>query len=609
MRITRPVRLIPAFLAILLIGAFAPTVAASAAVPVCADLQIGALSVNPATPIAGQQATITVPVYNAGTCTAFGATVQWKKTPYAASGPSKQINSIDAGQTINVLLPFTFPKAGNFESTARVDTKNVVTETNEKNNTQLLPVTVLRATTDLSITSITTIPDHPVQGRNATIQVTVNNSGNTAAGPFRLKVVPRQFAAAINQQESGLAAGATTTYSFNYTYQKAGKVTIKATVDSTKAVKETNEKNNNFSQPVTVDPPKPDLTIDSASVATGVPGTTSTATIVVHNIGNSDAGSFILSWTPGLGLGPVSTQISGLAAGATTTVNLDYVFANAGHYDGVVTADSTNVVSEIFENNNTAPTSVDISTNTIDLVITGETLTGVGQGSQNVPVGTIVGTPTQGEPLHVDIAVTNQGNTTSGPFLVDWNPDANYVTSGSLQTVTKEVTDLGPGQTTHVTFDFTYTAFGNFSTLATLDPRNTVTETNEANNQNIVPITVAPGDVNLEVTGFSVNPSSIKQFSSATASITVKNTGTYPAGVFAVQWHAVSTGGASCTNFVSSGLSPGESTTLTCNGFFFQAKGNYTSLAVVDPFNMVVEPGAGESDNTRTFGITILPFK
>ena len=121
MRFTRPMRLIPAFCATLLVGVLAPTVSASAAVPVCADLQVVTFTVNPPTPIQGQQATIDVKVKNTGTCAAFGATVQWKLTPAAPSGPAAQITQLNAGATTDVLLPFTFTKAGNFESIVRVD--------------------------------------------------------------------------------------------------------------------------------------------------------------------------------------------------------------------------------------------------------------------------------------------------------------------------------------------------------------------------------------------------------------------------------------------------------------------------------------------------------
>jgi subtilase family serine protease len=582
MRFTRPLRLIPAFLAALLVAVLAPTVAASAAVPVCADLQVGTFTVNPPSPIAGQQATVTVHVTNNGTCTAFGATVQWKLTPSAASGPSAQITSLGAGQSTDVVLPFTFTKAGNFESIAQADTKNVVPETNEKNNIQILPVTVQPATRDLLISGISTTPSHPVQGRDAVIHVAVQNTGNSSVGPFRLRVVPKQFAAAIVQQIASQPAASTVTYDFHYTYQQAGNVTIKATVDTTNSVKESNERNNNASQAVTVDPPKPDLTIDNVVVSVGVPGTESDAAITVHNIGNSTAAQNMLSWQPGPGLGPVSTQIDPLGVNATAVYHLKYVFASPGHFNGTATVDSTDVVSEINEDNNTFGTSVDVSPNTVDLVIVSESITP---------------SPQQGKPSTVDIKVKNLGNTASGQFLVDWNPDANYVISPSPQTVTYEVGPLGPGATTDVTFSYTYPAFGNFSTLATLDPRNQVQETNEANNQLIKPVTVSPGDVDLQVTACSASPTSIKRFSSSTASITVKNFGTFPSSGTTVKWLPTGSGTSGPSASIPP-LSPGETKTVQLKATFWNL-GDFTGKATVDPNNTVVEP-SHEGNNSMT---------
>ena len=52
---------------------------------------------------------------------------------------------------------------------------------------------------------------------------------------------------------------------------------------------------------------------------------------------------------------------------------------------------------------------------------------------------TVTPAPVQGQSSTVDIKIKNNGNTTSPQFLVDWNPDANGVSSPSLQTVTYEV--------------------------------------------------------------------------------------------------------------------------------------------------------------------------
>ena len=324
MRFTKPMRLIPAFCATLLVGVLAPTVSASAAVPVCADLQVVTFTVNPATPIAGQQATIDVKVKNAGTCTAFGATVQWKITPLSPSGPSAQITSLGAGATTDVLLPYTFLKAGNFESIATVDTKNAVPETNEKNNTQILPVTVLAAGIDLSVKQhhddtgrpvASGYPNDPVQGRNETTTIVVHNGGNTAAGPFQLKWVPKPFAPAVTYQFSGLPANTILRpITFSYTYQQTGTFTSTATVDATKLVKETNENNNTLTKSVKVDPALSDLIIGGVQISPTpiIPGGLTTALITVTNQGNSPSGASMLSWRPQPFASPVSTQVGPL---------------------------------------------------------------------------------------------------------------------------------------------------------------------------------------------------------------------------------------------------------------------------------------------------------
>jgi subtilase family serine protease len=135
-----------------------------------------------------------------------------------------------------------------------------------------------------------------------------------------------------------------------------------------------------------------------------------------------------------------------------------------------------------------------------------------------------------------------------------------------------------------------------------------VPETNEANNQLIVPVTVAPGHVNLVIVAnsFSVSPSSIKRFSSATATVTVKNAGTFPVGSFAVQWFPTQSGSPQ-SKTVSGGLSPGQTMTLTYKATYFQAAGPYTSKIVIDPTNQV--PETNESDNTATTPVNITPFK
>ena len=607
MHLSRPLRLLPALLLAVPAGALIPASASAAALPVCADLQVGSPSVSPQQPIAGQPATVSVPVLNAGSCDAQGFVVQWKITPYATSGPSDAVPFLGAGQSTVVSLPYTFPKAGNFESIAIVDTHNDIAETNEKNNTQILPVTVVPSTVDLSVSGLSTSPVPPVQGRVETTSITVHNSGNTAAGPFRLKWVPKPFAAAIVKQIPGLAAGASQTYPFDYTYQRAGTFRSTVFVDSSYAVRETNERNNRLVTSILVDPPKPDLTLSGLSItpALPIPGTVTTAHVTVSNVGNSPAESFLVSWQPQPLATPVTKQINGLGVGGSQVVDLPYVFASSGSFNGTITADSTGVVPEIDEANNSLPTTVLLSPNTVDLSVTDVSVTPDSPQIESFVANS--GSATQGEPATVDITVTNSGNTDSGAFLVDWNPDANYVVSPSLSTVTKQVDNLPAGQSTHVVFTYAYPAFGNFSTLTTVDPRNTVAETNEANNQALLPVTVAPANVDLYVTSCSVSPGSIKRFGQATATITVVNNGTFPSGPTTVAWNPTGSSGFSPSAAIPA-LTPGGSRTVQLKSTFWSL-GTFTGAATVDPNNRVVEP-YGEGNNTSSCSpISVTPLQ
>src|SRR6185437_8529687 len=100
-----------------------------------------------------------------------------------------------------------------------------------------------------------------------------------------------------------------------------------------------------------------------------IPGGLTTATITVKNQGNSPANAFMLSWRPQPLAAPVAQQVGPLAVNDWTQVQLQFTFAKAGSFAGLITADSTKVVKEINENNNTLPTNVVVAPNTVDLQI------------------------------------------------------------------------------------------------------------------------------------------------------------------------------------------------------------------------------------------------
>ncbi len=579
----------------------------AAALPdACSDLQISGITFSPTNPIEGQDATISITVKNAGTCTVVEPfVVQWKLDVFSPTGPSQQVpGGLAAGATATVNLTYAFPHAGNFETVVQVDTTNAVNETNEVNNLQIAPVSVLAATVDLVITDFTVSPaspvpgtyPNPVTGRVSHVSIAIHNQGNSAAGAFQVDWKPDLFGTTLSKQVNSLGANGSTTVEFDYTYGWPSTYNSIASVDSTNRVNETNEFNNITTKQVTVDAQLPDLLITNVSFNPTPPiaGSVSTATITIANMGHASAGPFEVKWVPGLFIPPLAQQVNSLAEGATTTVSFDYTFPFSWSYSSVFTVDGTNIVWEMKEDNNTYNMQVPVGAATIDLTITSMWVSPA--------------SPTQGSPATFYATVKNNGNTPAGNFVVSLNPDTFGLIVPGPSTLTQQVSSLGAGQQTLVSFPFTYTKYGDFRVMATVDAFNNILETNEANNDFIIYPTVQPAPIDLQVTSFTINPSSPTRASTATASITVKNAGPWTADAFAVQWKLKDTDVFGPIVWVN-GLFPGQSQTVTIDGVYYEA-GTFTSAAVVDAFNSVPEPCAGcEDNNTKTLSVTVQPRK
>ena len=98
------------------------------------DLQILSVSPSPATPTAGQAVSFTVAVNNRGTTAAPANTVT--RVVAGTTTLNGTAGAIAAGATVSVAIPGTWTAVtGNTTITATADATNLVTETNETNNT------------------------------------------------------------------------------------------------------------------------------------------------------------------------------------------------------------------------------------------------------------------------------------------------------------------------------------------------------------------------------------------------------------------------------------------------------------------------------------------
>lgn len=590
-------------------GVAAPVVRAQPAP--CADLTATNIAFTPAMPIKDQSATVSITVKNQGSCATLGFGVQWKPTPLTPP-LGAQVAGLGAGASTTVSFTYIFLAAGNLVTEAIVDSSRTIPEANELNNNFPKLVTVLRDGIDLQVTGITFAPTNPVQGRVAQVTIAVQNFGLGHAEEFVVQWKPAPLAADLSAQINGLASGAATSLTFNYTYAFFGEFTTSATADSTRRVRESDETNNTLSQTVIVEPPRPDLVITSLTVgppstddtlagagsaaeapadvtvaASGVvEGLPTVVTVVVKNQGNTPAGEFLVSWKPTLFAPDLSKQVDSLAVGASVVVTFDYTYPSAGEFLSLATADPTRRELELDEDNNTKFLLVTVDVATVDLLITDLSVTPT--------------QPTQGLAATVRVTVANQGNSPSGPFVVEWDADSLRRLARGPYKLSQQVADLGPGNSTQIVFTFVYPEQGNFLSLARADAANNIRETNEENNLASLTVTVKPG-IDLIITSFTINPASPVRASPATASITVKNQGVWPAEAFFVQWKPDQDGFGGPTAQVD-GLAPGQSTTVTLEGSYFKTD-TFTSLASVDTFNQVIE--SDENNNTSTRSVTV----
>lgn len=582
--------------------------AAAVTPPPCADLQITGVVIKPTNPsqtqlISGQPAGIEVGVKNAGSCAAGGFVVRFMTAPNSFVVVSSSIAGLGAGASTSITLPYSFPKAGNFETEVQLNPKREVPETNYANDIALKAITVVQANVKLVITGFSVASSDPtnavVEGRPAIATITVENAGNVAAGPLNVQWTPFTFAATVTHSvAAGLEPGKTETVQLAYTYKFHGTATGTAGVTNAghlmPLVTRTLE--------TVIEPPLANLRIvkvlpPNANFATDP----STQQVEIENNGNAAAGQFVVQWSPGPGQTTQSQQVNGLGEGAKTILTFTYVYPKPGTYEGLITLDPTKLIKELFTTEKTAKTLLVIPEGTVDLTVTGLSVEAVAPG----PV-------VQETPTRVTITVKNQGNVPSPSFVTEWNPDSLGISGSGTQSVSEETGSLAPAATRTITFIYTYPKPGDFRGVAEVNPRHTVKESNFANNSKFVEVQVEPLPIELNFsTGIEVSAPSFNSKGvlfpgeEATVSFTVRNNGPIATGAFEVQFQAQE-GAIKQTRFIE-GLNPGESK-LEQFSVKYSKPGSYTMKAILDPGEAVDKVASGFAPIEITRAVTVEPI-
>lgn len=333
-----------------------------------------------------------------------------------------------------------------------------------------------------------------------------------------------------------------------------------------------------------------DLTVTalSSNASTYEAGNTITITAAITNQGLRSAGGFYVAMSS-LDLTTQTKYVSSLAAGGTTNVSFTYT---AGQYTAdktitvTATADSTGIITESNENNNTRSASFKILAHIPqlpDLIVSA--------------LSSNKAEYTAGETITITAAIRNQGLSATGGFYVT-------VSSPDLPAQTTYVSSLAAGGTTNVAFTYTasqYTSNKTITVTATADSTNAIDETNEGNNTRSTAFTVLALP-DLTVASLAGDEPIYEAGEIITVTAVVKNAEQTPSAATTVRL-TVPNIGVFSKNIAA--LGAGASQTVT---FTFTAPASLTAqtimvTAYVDPDNIIAE--TNESNNTLTALIAV----
>lgn len=617
-----------------------------------ADLIVSSVTA-PAAGVAGRTLAIPSTVRNVGEQAAAGPVrvdiymSQDSDTPGAGTLlGSRNISSVAVGGVSTATTIVTVPPTaapGFYFVSAVVDGGGVVAESHEDNNGATAPTRVEIIRPDLALLAVTG-PTRGVLGKTITVGSTVKNIGRVAAGPFAVGIylssdsTPGSGQRVALRSVAGLGPNATLALSGLVTVpanMSPGTYFLSAVADDGRIVPEvadaedgTNGANNGAVAASTVQivPFLPDLEIAAVS-APALMGVARPLTVsfTVRNTGPAPAGAFRVDFflapvsplpAPGDGMNVGVKTLTGLAANGTlaTTaiVSVPGNLSDNAYYLSAV-ADAGGAVTELTEGAapNGKVTATPITVVRPDLRITrfeasvppapARAARGGTLAVRNVTVRNVATAPAVAgsftlkfylsddaelDPLDVELAAT--------PRSAGLTPGASWATAPTL-TIPASVTT------------------GSKFLIARADALDEIFEAEERNNTAAIPIQI--GDfVDLQVTAVT-GPAAAATGRPLTASFTVRNAGTAPAGPFSVSVFLAPGidptpgAGTELGTKAIAGLGTGASlagTIVLMVPADFQ-RGVYSLSAVADPGNTIPELGGNDSvtSNGRVAARTI----
>jgi hypothetical protein len=324
------------------------------------DLVVTSLTTDKATYNSGDMVTVYATVYNGSNRSCEGS--YWVRTQSDQLGEinRQRFGKLAAYGTANYSFSFIAPSSvSSIKLDFYADSGYEIAELNEENNQAFNTICINRLP-DLAVTSFTTDKTAYLAGEDVKVTATVANNSDMVSGAFWYNTTSDKIGDLNLQRCGGIAGRGTISYAFTFTAPAINSnVTLSFFADLGNEVQEIDENNNKATRSITISA-LPDLTISSMSTDKGsyYPGDVVTVYATVNNTGGVAAPSSTIRLTPGE-LTVQNKSVHTLEVGATA--NITWTFTLPGDDSDVqqtmvLTAfvDPGNLVQESNEANNTA---------------------------------------------------------------------------------------------------------------------------------------------------------------------------------------------------------------------------------------------------------------
>jgi len=261
-----------------------------------ADLKVSKITFT-SSPKAGVRTTAVAHLKNSGQVESGVFRVKWYLDGKQAGYGSHK--SLGPGEVSNDNVRFDWtPTPGVHTLRFKADVKYQVNESNEKNNSEKVKVTVKKQKlADLEVRKIS-FTSPPIAGEPTTAVAHLTNIGNKDSGTFNVKWYLDGKQVGYGGHKS-LAPGEVSDDNVRFEWTpNAGVHTLRFKADVDKFVKESNENNNSAKVTVTVKKQKlADLEVRKISFTSSPEaGVLTTAVAHLTNIGKKDSGTFNVKW-------------------------------------------------------------------------------------------------------------------------------------------------------------------------------------------------------------------------------------------------------------------------------------------------------------------------